>query len=154
MDDSTHMDYTAKSILLVEDNPNDEELCIRALKKANLANNIVVMHDGEEALEYLYATGPHAGRDTTDLPSIVILDLKLPKVDGHEVLKRIREEELTHLLPVVILTSSDEQRDQIESYRLGANSYVRKPVKFDKFVEAVQQLGLYWLLLNEPPPGT
>jgi len=152
MSDDTVGGFPTKTILLVEDNPNDEELCLRALKKSNLANPIVVARDGEEALEYLFATGRYAGRDTQDLPGVVILDLKLPKVDGHEVLERIRKEERTRFIPVVILTSSDENLDKLQSYRLGANSHVRKPIKFDKFAEAVQQLGLYWLLINDPPP--
>ena len=138
-------------ILLVEDNPHDEALTLRALQKRNLANEIVVVRDGAEALDYLFCNGSHTGRDPEDLPSVVLLDLKLPKLYGLEVLRRIRSNERTKLLPVVILTSSDEQRDLIESYRGGANSYVRKPVEFDQFTEAVQQLGLYWLLMNEPP---
>jgi two-component system response regulator len=141
-----------KIILLVEDNPNDEALTLRALRKANVANDIVVTRDGEEALDYLFATGAYAKRDANVLPAVVILDLKLPKVDGLEVLKRVRGDERTRLLPVVVLTSSDEQQDQLESYRLGANSYVRKPVNFSEFMQAVQQLGLYWLLFNQPPP--
>lgn len=141
-----------RPILLVEDNPNDEELTLRALTKANVANNVVVVRDGAEALDYLFGTGSEQADKKPRNPAVVILDLKLPKVDGLEVLKRLRADERTALLPVVILTSSDEQKDQLESYRLGANSYVRKPVEFDKFVDAVQQLGLYWLLLNEVPP--
>ena len=143
---------TNRPILLVEDNPNDEELTLRALKKASIANTIVVTRDGAEALEYLFGTGSEQTDKERRAPAMVILDLKLPKVDGLEVLKRLRADERTALLPVVVLTSSDEQKDQIESYRLGANSYVRKPVKFDKFMEAVQQMGLYWTLLNEAPP--
>jgi two-component system response regulator len=139
------------TILVVEDDPDDEELTLRALKKVNLANDIVVVRDGAEALDYLFADGKYAGRDAGDTPAVVLLDLKLPKVEGMEVLKRIRENGPNRLVPVVILTSSDEQRDLVESYRLGANSYVRKPVDFDQFMKAVEELGLYWLLLNEPP---
>ena len=139
------------TILLVEDNPHDEALTLRALQKKNLANEIVVVRDGAEALDFLFCKGSYADRDPDDLPSVVLLDLKLPKLDGLEVLKRVRADERTMLLPVVVLTSSDEQRDLVESYRGGANSYVRKPVEFDQFTEAVQQLGLYWLLMNEPP---
>ena len=142
----------SRPILLVEDNPNDEELTLRALKKTGIANNVVVTRDGAEALDYLFGSGGEQADKEPRTPAVVILDRKLPKVDGLEVLKRLRADERTALLPVVVLTSSDEQKDQLESYRLGANSYVRKPVKFDKFVEAVQQLGLYWLLLNEAPP--
>jgi two-component system, response regulator len=142
-----------KAILLVEDNPDDEALTIRAFQKNNIRNEVVVAHDGVEALDYLFATGAHSGRKVEDLPQVVLLDLKLPKVDGLEVLRRIRDDERTRLLPVVILTSSKEERDLVEGYRLGANSYVRKPVNFDDFVEAARQLGLYWLLLNEAPPG-
>ena len=139
-------------ILVVEDDPDDEELTIRALKKINLANDIVVVRDGAEALDYLFADGKYAGRDAANTPAVVLLDLKLPKVEGLEVLKRIRENGPTRLVPVVILTSSDEQKDLIESYRLGANSYVRKPVDFEQFMKAVEELGLYWMLLNQPPP--
>ncbi|HEB73084.1 MAG TPA: response regulator [Nitrospirae bacterium] len=141
-----------KIILLVEDNPDDEALTLRALKKNNIANEVVVAHDGEEALDYLFATGAYQGRDTGVMPTVILLDLKLPRVDGLEVLRRLRSDERTKLLPVVILTSSDEEQDMIKSYNLGANSYVRKPVQFTRFSEAVRQLGLYWLLLNEPPP--
>jgi len=140
-----------KMILLVEDNPDDEALTLRAFKKNNIKNGVVVARDGTEALEYLFASDRHAGRDASDLPQVVLLDLKLPKVDGLEVLRRIREAEQTRLLPVVILTSSKEEQDLINGYRLGCNSYVRKPVNFDEFVEAARQLGLYWLVLNEPP---
>ncbi|HEX9800495.1 MAG TPA: response regulator [Thermoanaerobaculia bacterium] len=142
----------SKTILLVEDNPDDEALTLRALRKHNLGNEVVVARDGAEALDYLFATGPHAGRDASATPQLVLLDLKLPKLDGLEVLRRVRSDERTRLLPVVVLTSSREERDLIDSYRLGANSYVRKPVDFNEFVEAARQLGLYWLLLNEPPP--
>lgn len=133
------------TILLVEDNPDDEALALRALKKNNIANDVHVARDGAEALAYLSAAG-------AALPQVVLLDLKLPKVDGLQVLRRIREDERTRVLPVVILTSSQEERDLVESYRLGANSYIRKPVDFAQFTEAVRQLGLYWLVLNQTPP--
>ncbi|VAX18930.1 Response regulator [hydrothermal vent metagenome] len=141
-----------KFILLVEDNSDDETLTLRALEKNNIANDVKVVRDGVEALDYLFATGPYEDRDTSLMPAVILLDLKLPKLDGLEVLRRLRGDILTKSLPVVILTSSDEEKDMIESYRLGANSYVRKPVDFSRFSEAVRQLGLYWLLLNEPPP--
>ena len=141
-----------KVILLVEDNPDDEDLTLRALKKANVRNEVVVAHDGVEALDYLFGTGNNVGRDTSVVPQIVLLDLKLPRIDGLEVLKRLRADERTKLLPVVILTSSKEEQDLINGYSLGANSYIRKPVDFEQFSEAVRQLGLYWLLLNEAPP--
>ena len=141
-------------ILLVEDNPDDEALTLRALKKSNVVNEVVVARDGVEALDYLFGTGAHEGRDTGGMPQVVLLDLKLPRVDGLEVLRRMRADERTRLLPVVVLTTSNEQRDIVESYRLGANSYILKPVDFVQFAEAVRQLGLYWLLLNvAPPPG-
>ncbi|HJQ60701.1 MAG TPA: response regulator [Vineibacter sp.] len=143
---------TGKAILLVEDNPDDEALTLRAFHKNNIRNDVIVARDGVEALDYLFATGPHAGRDVGDMPQVVLLDLKLPRIDGLEVLRRVRADERTHLLPIVILTSSKEERDLIEGYRLGCNSYVRKPVDFDEFVDAARQLGLYWLLINEPPP--
>jgi two-component system response regulator len=139
-------------ILLVEDNPDDEALTLRAFSKNNIRNPVVVARNGAEALDYLFSSGDYAGRDVADLPQVVLLDLKLPKVDGLEVLRQIRADERTELLPVVILTSSREEQDLVEGYRLGANSYVRKPVNFDEFVEAARQLGLYWLLLNEVPP--
>lgn len=139
-------------ILIVEDNPGDEALTLRALRRANVGNEIVVMRDGAEALDYLLRTGPWAGKASDLLPQVVLLDLKLPKIDGLEV-RRIRADHRTRLLPVVILTSSNEERDRVEGYRLGANSYVRKPVEFGAFAEAVRTLGLYWLLLNEPPPA-
>jgi two-component system, response regulator len=139
-------------ILLVEDNPDDEALTLRALKKNNIRNEVVVAHDGVEALDFLFGTGLYAGRDLSVLPQVILLDLKLPKIDGLGVLQRVRAEKQTQLLPVVILTSSIEDQDRINGYGLGANSYIRKPVDFGEFVEAVRQLGLYWLVLNEPPP--
>lgn len=141
-----------KTILLVEDNPDDVKLTLRAFKQHNFQNSIVVAHDGVEALDYLFGTGPYAGRDVSERPLVVFLDLNLPKLDGLEVLKRIRSDPRTALQPVVILTSSKEEMDMMSGYQLGANSYVRKPVDFDAFVEAVRQLGLYWVLLNEPVP--
>ena len=141
-----------KAILLVEDNPDDEALTLRALKKNHVLNDVVVVRNGLEALDYLFATGAYAERDMRVMPEIILLDLKLPKMDGLEVLRRIRADDRTRLLPVVILTSSDEERDIIEGYKLGANSYVRKPVEFTRFAEAVRQLKLYWLVLNEVPP--
>jgi two-component system, response regulator len=142
----------SKMILLVEDNPDDEALTIRALQKNNIRNEVAIVRDGAEALDFLFCSGAYAGRDPNDVPQVVLLDLKLPKVDGLEVLRRIRANERTLLLPVVILTSSKEEQDLLESYKNGANSYVRKPVNFDQFVEATRQLGLYWLILNEAPP--
>jgi two-component system response regulator len=139
-------------VLLVEDNPDDEALTIRALKKNKIVNEVVVVRDGVQALDYLFGEGIHAGRDTKEMPQVVLLDLKLPKLDGLGVLRRLRADERTRLLPVVILTSSNEEKDRINGYGLGANSYVRKPVDFDEFVTAAAQLGLYWLVLNEPPP--
>lgn len=141
-----------KVILLVEDNPDDEALTLHALKKSNINHTIIVARNGAEALDYLFGTGAYAGRDPHDLPLVVLLDLKLPKIDGLEVLRRIRNDERTQLLPVVLLTSSNEEEDRLKGYMLGANSYVRKPVDFDEFVRAAGQLGLYWILLNEPPP--
>ena len=141
-----------KTILLVEDNPDDETLTLRALSKSNVLNEIVVARDGAEALDYLFGTGIHDGRDTSIQPQLILLDLKLPKVDGLEVLKRLRADARTALLPVVILTTSNEERDIVTSYQLGVNSYVRKPVDSDSFMEAVRQLGLYWLILNTAPP--
>jgi two-component system response regulator len=139
-----------RKILLVEDNPDDEELTLRALKKNKLGNEVVVARDGAEALDILFGEG---GMATDDPPALILLDLKLPKVDGHEVLRRLRADERTHLVPVVILTSSAEERDLLEGYSGGANSYIRKPVDFVQFVEAVGHLGLYWLVLNEAPPA-
>lgn len=141
-----------KVILLVEDNPDDEALTLRALKKNNISNEVVVAHDGAEALEYLFGEGSYAGRDTQDMPQVVLLDLKLPKIDGFDVLREMRTRERTKRLPVVILTSSNEEQDRISGYDLGANSYVRKPVEFGTFIEAVKHLGLYWLLLNLTAP--
>jgi two-component system, response regulator len=138
-------------ILLVEDNPRDEELTLLALESSRVANDVVVAHDGVEALDYLFGTGAYAGRDTADLPQVVLLDLKLPRVDGLEVLERVRADTRTALLPVVILTSSDEESDLIRSYQLHVNSYIRKPVDFVQFNEVVAQLGLYWLVLNRVP---
>jgi two-component system, response regulator len=140
-------------ILLVEDNPDDEALTLRALKKNNIVNQVVVARDGSEALDYMFGTGNHAGRDSTQLPQVILLDLKLPKIDGLEVLRRLRADPRTKLTPVVILTSSNEEQDRFKGYDLGANSYVRKPVDFNKFIEAVRQLGLYWLVFNERPPA-
>lgn len=138
-------------ILLVEDNTDDEALMLRALERNNVAGSVVAVHDGQEALDYLFGRGRHAGRDPSVLPQFVLLDLKLPKVSGLEVLHRLRSDPRTHLIPVVVLTSSDEQRDLMDSYNLGANSYVRKPVDFVQFVDTVQQLGRYWLALNRVP---
>jgi two-component system response regulator len=147
------MDNTKdKVILLVEDNADDELLTIRALKKNNILNEVVVARDGAEALDYLFGTGAYAGRDLTAPPQVVLLDLKLPKISGLDVLKRIREDARTRMQPVVILTSSTEEQDLAASYGLGANSYIRKPVDFDQFSEAARQIGLYWLVLNEAPP--
>jgi two-component system, response regulator len=142
-----------KVILLVEDNPDDELLTLRALRMNNVLNKVVVARDGVEALDYLFGTGEYSGRDTTVMPQLILLDLKLPKIDGLEVLKRLRTDERTRLLPVVILTSSREQQDMLDGYGLGANSYVRKPVNFEQFVQAIEQLKLYWLILNEAPPA-
>jgi two-component system response regulator len=141
-----------KTILLVEDNSNDEFLTLRALKKYNVANDVIVTRDGAEALDYLFGTGAHQGRAVNELPVVMLLDLKLPKIDGLEVLRRVRADDRTKLMPVVVLTSSNEDRDVISSYKLGTNSYVQKPVDFSSFVDAVGQLGLYWLMLNEPVP--
>ncbi len=142
-----------KIILLVEDNPDDELLAVRALRKNNIGNEIVVARDGVEAMDYLFGTGQYSGRNLNEMPQIILLDLKLPRIDGLEVLRRIRSDDRTKLLPVAILTSSKEEKDLVDSYSLGANSYIRKPVDFDQFCESVRQLGLYWLVLNEAPPA-
>jgi CheY-like chemotaxis protein len=144
-------DINEVEILLVEDNPNDEELTLRALRKHNLANRVHVVRDGAEALEFIFATGAYTDRKVENGPKVILLDLKLPKVDGLEVLRRVKSDERTRATPVVVLTSSREERDVVESYKLGVNSYMVKPVDFDKFIQAVSQLGLYWLLLNQPP---
>jgi two-component system, response regulator len=141
-----------RTILLVEDNPDDEELTLRALKLANMVNAPVIARDGREALDYLFAEGSHAGRDPEETPAVVLLDLKLPRLSGFDVLQRMRAEPATRLIPVVVLTSSSEDEDMLRSYESGANSYVRKPVEFAAFARAVAQLGMYWMLLNEPPP--
>ena len=147
------MSIAHRAILLVEDNQDDEELTLRALSRNNITNQVQVVRDGQEALDWLEATGPHAGRDPDDVPALILLDLKLPKVDGLEVLRRLRANPRTALVPVVILTSSKEDRDRASGYQSGANSYVQKPVDFTQFVDAVRQLGMYWLMLNEPPPS-
>lgn len=141
----------AVDILLVEDNPNDLELALRALKKHNLANNVIVARDGAEALDFIFGTGSYAHREIEKIPKLVLLDLKLPKVDGLEVLRRIKADERTKTIPVVVLTSSQEERDVVDSYRLGVNSYIVKPVDFDQFIDSVSKLGLYWLVCNKPP---
>jgi len=141
-----------KVILLVEDNPDDEALTLRALNKNNIMNDVVVARDGVEALDYMFGTGAHAGRDTAHLPQVILLDLKLPKIGGLEVLERLRADSRTKLVPIVILTSSNEEQDLLSGYSLGANSYIRKPVDFVQFTESVRQLGLYWLVLNEGSP--
>lgn len=141
-----------KMILLVEDNPDDEALTLRALKKHNIGNKVFVVRDGAEALDFLFCTGAYADRDPNDMPQVTLLDLKLPKVDGLEVLRRLRADPRTRLLPIVILTSSNEEQDMIQGYKNGANSYVRKPVDFTQFLDAVRELGLYWLVLNQAPP--
>jgi two-component system, response regulator len=142
----------SKSVLLVEDNPTDEKLTMHAFRKGNLTNEVVVVRDGAEALDYLFATGAHAGNAGRPLPALVLLDLKLPRIEGLEVLRRIRADQRTHVLPVVVLTASHEDEDLVRSYALGANAYVRKPVDFGNFVEAARTVGLFWLLLNEAPP--
>lgn len=139
-------------ILLVEDNPNDVELTLRAFEKSQILNEIVVVGDGEQAIQYLFSTGPHADRDPAMMPEVVLLDMKLPKIDGLGVLRRIRADERTKRLPVVMLTSSKEEKDVVSSYDLGANSFVRKPVDFGEFVDAARHLGIYWLVMNEPAP--
>ena len=143
-----------RTILLVEDNPDDEALTLRALQKNNIRNEVVVAHDGVEALDYLFGTGAYAGRDTEILPMVILLDLKLPKIDGLEVLRRLRVDERTKFTPVVVLTSSREEKDMVASYKLGVNAYVVKPVDFHEFVNAVKELGVFWALINEPPPGS
>lgn len=145
------MKHEKDFILLVEDNPDDEALTLRAFRKNNIKNEIVVVRDGAEALDFLHGKGTYEGRDTSAQPQVILLDLNLPKVDGLSVLRQLRGSELTRLLPIVILTSSKEEQDMISGYSLGANSYIRKPVDFNEFIEAVRQLGLYWLLLNEVP---
>jgi len=145
---------TDGNILLVEDNADDEALTLRALKKSNIKNTVDVARDGAEALDYLFGTGAYAGRGPSGSPAVVLMDIKLPKLDGFEVLKRLRADERTKLIPVVMLTSSAQEEDIINSYKLGANSYVRKPVDFNQFADAVRQLGLYWLLINQRPPTT
>lgn len=147
------MSTAHRAILLVEDNQDDEELTLRALSRNHITNQVQVVRDGQEALDWLEATGPHAGRDPDDVPALILLDLKLPKIDGLEVLRRLRANPRTALVPVVILTSSKEDRDRASGYQSGANSYVQKPVDFTQFVDAVRQLGMYWLMLNEPPPS-
>jgi len=146
------MSLSNKMILLVEDNPDDEALAIRALRRNHISNEIVVARDGMEALDYLFGTGIHAGRDINIKPTVILLDLKLPRIDGMEVLRRLREDKRTSLLPVVVLTTSSQEQDLLNSYSLGCNSYIRKPVDFVQFTEAVRQLGIYWLLMNETPP--
>jgi CheY-like chemotaxis protein len=141
-----------KIILLVEDNPDDEALAIRALKRNHISNEIVVAHDGVEALDYLFGTGIYAGRDIRTKPTVILLDLKLPRIDGIEVLRSLRGDDRTKLVPVVILTTSSEEQDMLDSYSLGCNSYIRKPVDFIQFSDAIRQLGMYWLLMNEAPP--
>ena|SRR5579864_8097869 len=140
-------------VLLVEDNQHDEELILRVLRKNKITNEVVVMRDGAEALDYLFATGEHSSRNSAEQPTVILLDIKLPKIDGIEVLRRLRADQRTKLLPIVILTSSKEETDRLAGYASGANSFVRKPIEFAEFSEAIGQLGLYWLLLNEPPPS-
>ena len=140
------------ALLLVEDNPDDEELTLLAFENSRISNQVVVAHDGVEALDYLFGTGMYANRDLSVMPALILLDLQLPRINGLEVLERLRADDRTKLLPVVILTTSNEQQDLINSYNLGCNSYIRKPVDYDRFITVVQQLGMYWLLINEPPP--
>ncbi len=149
----TESNVTQKNVLLlVEDNPDDEELTLLAFEESSLSNQVVVAHDGVEALDYLFGTGMYADRDPTATPALILLDLQLPRINGLEVLQRLRADNRTKLVPVVILTTSNEQQDLINSYSLGCNSYIRKPVDYDQFMAALQQLGMYWLLINEPPP--
>lgn len=148
------MTHSSVEILLVEDNPDDVELTLHALEEYHVANRVHVVRDGAEALDYIFARGPYADRDITHTPKVILLDLKLPLVSGLEVLREIKGDPRTQMIPVVVLTSSREERDLVESYRLGTNSYIAKPVDFEQFTESARQLGLYWLLLNEPPPGT
>lgn len=145
------MTKIAVDILMVEDNPNDVELTLHAFKKYNLTNDIHVVRDGAEALDFIFCTGAYAHRDVENIPEVILLDLNLPKVDGLEVLRKLKADERTKIIPVVVLTSSRQERDIVESYKLGVNSYITKPVDFEKFTEAMRQIGLYWLLLNEPP---
>jgi two-component system response regulator len=147
------MPIAPRTILLVEDNPDDEELTLRALARNNIGNHVVVVRDGQDAIDWLEATGAYGSRDANDVPALILLDLKLPKIDGLEVLRRLRANPRTAIVPVVILTSSKEDRDRASGYNGGANSYVQKPVDFTSFVDAVRQLGMYWLMLNEPPPS-
>lgn len=147
------MPIAPRTILLVEDNADDEELTLRALARNNIGNQVVVVRDGQDAVDWLEGTGAYASRDPNDVPALVLLDLKLPKIDGLEVLRRLRSNPRTAIVPVVILTSSKEERDRANGYHGGANSYVQKPVDFTAFVDAVRQLGMYWLMLNEPPPN-
>ena len=147
------MSIAHRAILLIEDNQDDEELTLRALSRNNISNQVSVVRDGQEAMDWLEATGPYADRDPDDVPALILLDLKLPKIDGLEVLRRLRANPRTALVPVVILTSSKEDRDRTSGYQSGANSYIQKPVDFTAFVDAVRQLGMYWLVLNEPPPS-
>jgi two-component system response regulator len=142
-----------KSILVVEDNPDDEELTLRALRKGNLVNEIVVVRDGREVLDFIFGTGQYEGRDLSRMPTVVLLDLKLPRLNGLQVLEALRADPRTRLMPVVVLTSSNEEEDMLRSYELGANSYVRKPVEFGAFINAVSQLGLYWMIFNQPAPN-
>jgi two-component system, response regulator len=142
-----------KTILLVEDNANDEELTLRALRKSNIANEVFVARDGQEAVDFLFGTSQHAGREPSRMPAVILLDLKLPKLNGIDVLQRIRADPRTRLIPVVVLTSSSEDEDMLRSYQSGANSYVRKPIEFSAFAHAVTQLGMYWMLINQAPPG-
>jgi two-component system, response regulator len=147
------MAIAPRTILLVEDNPDDEELTLRALARNNIGNHVAVVRDGQEAIDWIEGTGTHGSRDPNDVPALILLDLKLPKIDGLEVLRRLRAHPRTAVVPVVILTSSKEDRDRANGYYGGANSYVQKPVDFTAFVDAVRQLGMYWLMLNEPPPA-